>query len=44
MLFDDDADTGVLVTTWAEECHGLSAAVACKDAVDDGPAAGVCGC
>lgn len=44
MLFDDDADTGVLVTTLAKGCHGLSVAVACRNAVDEGPAAGVCGC
>lgn len=44
MLFDDDADTGVLVATLAGDCHGLPVAVACRDAVDNGPAAGVCGC
>lgn len=43
MLFDDEAETGVLATILAEECHMLPVPVAERDGADDEPAAGVCG-
>lgn len=43
VLFDDEAETGVLATILAEECHMLPVPVAERDGADDEPAAGVCG-